>query len=87
MEFTAEALLLSVLITWGIGLAPPIVIRYLLWRKPLSKTASITLCVLFWVTNLGIFLALGSTSKSHGVLYLIAFVSHGIYTSGGEGKA
>jgi hypothetical protein len=69
----AEAFILSFLITWSIGLLPPILIRYALVRRPLARWASIGVCALFLIVNIALFEALGSESKSHGALALVAF--------------
>lgn len=82
MEYSFGNLLFSFLLTWVIGLIPPLLIRYALLRRPLSKGVSIGLCVVFWVANVIVFVALGSKSKTHGALTLVAFVSYWIYTSG-----
>lgn len=77
------ALILSLAITWIIGLTPPLLTRYLIVRRPMGRPAAIAFCATFWVLNLGLFIALGSQSKSHVALLLIAFVSYGILTKGG----
>ena len=75
-------LLLSFLITWGIGLAPPLLIRFIFVGRPIGKGWAISLVALFWAFNIMLFTALGSKSKSHSVLILIAFVSYLILRKG-----
>jgi hypothetical protein len=77
-EYDATTIALSFLITWGIGLLPPVLIRYAIIRRPLSKWVAIAVCAVFWFTNIIIFTALGSQSKTHAALYLVAFVSYWI---------
>jgi len=73
-------LLISFIITWAIGLLPPLLIRYVFLKKPLSKKASIITCILLWIFNIVIFISLGSESKAHGVLLLVAYVSYLLLT-------
>ena len=75
-------LLLSFLITWGIGLAPPLLIRFVFMGRPIGKGWAISLVALFWAFNIMFFTVLGSKSKSHSVLILIAFVSYLILRKG-----
>lgn len=71
-------LFLSFLFTWGIGLTPPLLIRFAFMRRPIGKGWAVGIVTLFWMLNIGLFTALGSQSKSHGALALVAFVSYAI---------
>lgn len=75
-------LLVSFLLTWGVGLAPPVVIRFLLARRPIGKGAAIGITSIFFIFNLVLFAALGSQSKSHGALALVALASYAILRKG-----
>jgi len=77
-EYDITTIGLSLVITWGIGLLPPVLIRYAIIRRPLSKWVAIAVCAVFWFINIIIFTALGSQSKTHAALYLIAFASYWI---------
>jgi len=77
-EFSAISLILSIIITWTIGLLPPLLIRYVILKRPLTKKSAITICVLFWVFNMILFIVMGSTSKIHASLFIVAFVSYWI---------
>jgi hypothetical protein len=77
-DFSAPDLIFSLLLTWGIGLTPPLVFRYLIIRKPLSRGWALSVCGLFVIVNLAIFIALGSESKTHTAVVLIAMVSYWI---------
>lgn len=72
----------SFLITWSIGLLPPVFIRYAFVKHPLAKWPAIAICALFWVINILLFTALGSQSKTHTALLLVAFVSYWIFRLG-----
>ena len=72
--------LLNILFTWGIGLAPPLFVRYVLVKGPMEKHAAIITCAVLWIFNLALFISLGSQSKTHGVLIVIAIVSYTLLT-------
>jgi len=78
LDFSTIDLIGSFLLTWVIGLMPPLLLRYLIIGKPLSKGWAISICGLFWFINMAIFIALGSKSKSHTALILVAMVSYWI---------
>lgn len=69
-------LILSMVITWTIGLTPPLLTRYIVVRGPLSKWPAVGVCALLFFVNMIIFISLGSQSKTHSVLYVIAFASY-----------
>jgi len=75
-------LLVSALLTWGLGLLLPILVRFALVRKPLSKKVAILLVCIFWVLNLVFFIAIGSQSKTHTALFLVAIASYYILRKG-----
>ena len=75
-EIDATTMIVSFVITWAIGLLPPVLIRYTFIKRPLAKWPAIGTCVLFWVINIILFTAMGSKSKTHSALVLIAFVSY-----------
>lgn len=77
-EITATDLILSLLVTWCIGLAPPLFVRFLLLKGPMNKGPAIGVCIFLWFINIVLFTALGSQSKSHGALILVALASYWI---------
>lgn len=77
-DFTATTLILSLIITWTIGLTPPLLIRYAFLRRPMAKKPAIGTSALFWFLNIIIFIAMGSKSKTHAALLLIAYISYWI---------
>lgn len=81
-EFWWFTLLISALLTWGIGLAPPLLIRYLFARHPFSKRVSLGFVAGFWFLNILIFTAMGSESKTHAALFLVALASYYILHRG-----
>jgi len=85
-ELDATTLIVSFVITWSIGLLPPVLIRYAFLKHPLAKWPAIGTCALFWMINIVLFTAIGSKSKTHGALALIAFVSYWILRQGTAAK-
>ena len=85
-EFDSSILIFSIILTWTIGLIPPILIRYVFFRNYLSKWLSIVICAFFWLFNIFLFTALGSKSKTHTALLLIAFISYLILRQGAKSK-
>lgn len=76
-------IVISFLLTWGIGLVPPLVIRFLLLRRPMSSrwsAAGVAFTLL--ILNIAIFTELGSTSKYHSALYLVMLTSYYILRRG-----
>jgi hypothetical protein len=80
MELHPLELVLSFILTWSIGLAPPLLIRFKFNKEPMGKWPAIGTCALLWLFNVMLFTALGSQSKSHGALTLVAFISYWILT-------
>ncbi len=72
----AVVLALSFIVTWAVGLAPPLIIRFLIRKRPLGKWPAIGICAALWAFNIGLFTAMGSKSKTHGALALVAFASY-----------
>jgi Ca2+/Na+ antiporter len=70
-DLSSIELLLSFVITWTVVLVPPAIIR-LIRRKPLSKRFAITLAAVLYFANIILFTAMGSQSKSHGALVIVA---------------
>ena len=85
-EFSLAEIIVGIVITWTIGLTPPILIRFVIWRQPVRKWISVGICIFFWITNLMIFIMLGSQSKNHTALVLVAFVSYWLLRRGAEPK-
>ena len=77
-------LIISFIITWAIGLIPPLLLRFAIIRKPISKKLSIFLVILLWFINVIIFMVLGSQSKTHGALVLVAIASYYILRKGSK---
>lgn len=76
-------IILSFIITWSIGLVPPLLIRYLIYGKPIKSIGlAIGVVTILYVANVVIFTLLKSQSKSHGALLIIAFVSFWILRRG-----
>lgn len=78
--------LVSVLITWTIGLLPAILVRYAIIKRPLRKSISTILsfvfCAILWVPYVIISGAFGGSKSAGAVWILIFFVSRWLLTSG-----
>lgn len=77
-ELDPVTIFFSMLLTWGIGLTPPLLIRYAFIKEPMNKGPAIGVCAFLWFLNIILFTALGSQSKTHGALLLVAFASYWI---------
>lgn len=80
------SLLASVVVTWAVGLAPPLLIRFVLVRRAIGKGWALGVAALFWVANFALFTSLGSESRTHGALVLVAIVSFLILATGKKEK-
>jgi hypothetical protein len=78
------ALIVSVVLTWGIGLTPPLLIRYAVLRRPLAKGWAWGIAACFFFINVALFVALGSQSKTHYALILVAWASYAILHAGAK---
>jgi len=79
-------LVVSFIVTWGIGLTPPLLMRFAILRRPIGKWWAIGTVSVLAVVNLVIVVALGSTSKTHAALALVALVSYFILRKGAKKK-
>lgn len=77
---------LSFIITWGIGLTPPLLVRYVFLRRPLSKKAAswvaASFSAFFWMAFLVINSALGEKPGTGAVWIVIFFVARWIMSRG-----
>ena len=83
-ESGSAALLIAFVVTWSIGLLPPVLIRYMVLRQPMERGPAIGACIGLWAFNLILFTMLGSQSRTHSAISLIAFVSFWILRSGAK---
>jgi hypothetical protein len=80
MDISVQDLAFSIILTWGWGLAIPLILRYGLLKRPLEKNASIFTVGGLWLVNVFIFTAIGSESRTHAALFLVAAASYWILT-------
>ncbi len=71
-------LLTSVVVIWGIGIAPPLVARFVFFRRPMTKPVALFFVVSFWALNVFASAARGSTLRIHCALLLVAWASYAI---------
>lgn len=80
-------LILSFVLTWGIGLSIPVLLRFVILKRPIEKKWAITVVIILWVLNFIIFVGLlESESKTHAALFLVALVSYWILRKGFKEK-
>jgi hypothetical protein len=73
---------MNLVLTWSLGLMPPLLLRFLIFRRPLGKWPAGSIVALLWVGNLLFFTALGSQSRTHGALVLVAIAAFFILSGG-----
>lgn len=82
----ALTLILSFIVTWGVGLTPPLLIRYVFLRRPLSKKAAswvaASFSAFFWMAFLVINSALGEKPGTGVVWIIMFFVARWIMSRG-----
>lgn len=71
----------SLIFTWGIGLALPLLLRYKFLKRPVSKGISFLIVFVVYVFQLFISIALGNEGR-HTALGLVAIVNFGILNKG-----
>lgn len=80
MDRSAVDIVFSIILTWGWGLAIPLILRYAVLKRPLDKVIALFIAGALWLLNIFIFTALGSQSRTHAALFLVAAVSYWILT-------
>jgi len=82
VRYTATDIIVGIIFTWGVCLIWPLLVRFAIVKKPITKSLSVCLSVLFLLVNLVIAYCLGSTNKTHLPLFLVAFISYAIMHKG-----
>lgn len=77
-------LMFSALVTWGIGLAPSLILRFGVLRRPIANGPALAIVVALWLFNVVLLAALGSQSRSNAALALVAVVSYVILRRGAK---
>ncbi len=83
-DYWLFGLALSLLFTWGIGLLPPLIARFVVLRRCFSKQAAMIFSITFLAVNIVFFTILGSTTEENVSLFLVAFASFAILRIGAE---
>jgi hypothetical protein len=63
-EFDVKTLVLNLIITWFVGLFPPIFMRYAIFREPMEKGPGLITCLLFLVINISVFTMMGRKGEA-----------------------
>jgi len=85
-ETPPAILIISIILTWGIGLSVPVLIRYVFLRRPINKSPAIVVVIVLYFLQLALWTSLKSTNESHAVLYVIALVSYYILGKRNKGE-
>lgn len=80
-------LIMSFFWTWGLGLAPALLIRFVFMRRPITKLWAIVTVALWWVAMFVLGSALGSQNKPRTALVLVALASYAILRKGSKKQA
>jgi len=81
-EQSGLTLLAPFLIDWLVGLTPPLLIRFVLMRRPIGIGWALVVAALFGILHYALVTAFGGESKTYDTLVLIAIVSLLILTAG-----
>lgn len=77
----AVSLLIGTLFVYGVGIAVPTLIRFVFYKKPMSKGATIGLLIVWWfVLFTTIYFMKGENQPHTFPLLIVLFVSYGILT-------
>ena len=61
---------------WTVILAPPPLIRYAFFKRPVSKTIAVTISAVLWILNVIVMAAMGRENQAHVILVGIAIGSY-----------
>lgn len=77
----AVSLLIGTLFVYGVGIAVPALIRFVFYKKPMSKGATIGLLAIWWfVLFTSIYFLKGENKPNVVPIMIVLFVSYGILT-------
>lgn len=77
----AVSLLIGTLFVYGVGIAVPALIRFVFYKKPMSKGATIGLLVVWWfVLFTTIYFMKGENQPNAFPLVIVLIISYGILT-------
>ena len=81
----AVNLLIGTLFVYGVGIAVPTLIRFVFYKKPLSKGATIGLLVVWWfVLFTSIYFLKGENKPNEIPIIIVLLISYGILMSGSK---
>lgn len=84
---SGPTLLAPLLMDWGVGPAPALIIRFVLMRRPIGDGWALVVVALFGALHYALLTAFGGESQSYDALVLIAIVSYLILTAGKKSRA
>lgn len=75
------AIIISLIFTWGVGLAIPLILRSFVFKRPVSKGIALAIVIANYILQLFLSLLMGNNGR-HTALLLVAFVAFGILNKG-----
>ncbi len=84
-NLSISAIIFMIMLTWGVGLAPALIFRFVIYRRPMTKVPAIIVTILFFFINIMIVASdtiFQHSKSSHHVQVLIAFAIYGILVTG-----
>ena len=82
MRYTATDIIVSIIFTWGVCLTWPLLVRFAIVKRPISRSRAVCLSVLFFLVNPVIAYYLGARNTSPLPLVLVTFISYAIMYKG-----
>ncbi len=77
-------LIISFLWTWGVGLAPALLIRFVFMHRPIAKVWAVVTVALWWAAMVLLGSVLGRHGKPSTALALVAVASYAILRKGAK---
>lgn len=73
-------ILLNFMLTYGVGIGVPLILRKFILKKTLTKKTAILVSFFWYIVQLTIWTLLNSSSKAHGGLMIISVLTYVIFT-------
>lgn len=70
-------ILLSIILTWAIGLTPALLIRFVFVKRPIGRGAAIGISIALWFI-FTVLTTIAAGGGRHGVFFFVALASYGI---------
>jgi len=85
-QIDPTSIVLGIILTYGIGLAPALLLRFVLFKKPLSRIISVLICFVWFVLWTAFIISLrvgsGQEPRLSGGSFIMIFCSYYILSKG-----